>query len=147
MNIGNTSGVGTGATTTKKEYELLPEGDYTVALEKFEEKQTKKKLEGLVDKGSYISTQFNILAGPHEGRKLFHNFNIQNMSPKAQSIAIEQLNKLVERAGIQGGFEGLDNDTDGLNKIVGQPVVVRVKVESGTNGYKDRNKISSFLKK
>jgi phosphoribosylanthranilate isomerase len=129
----------------KKTYEPVPPGEYTVTLNRVGEKQTKN------GNGSYIEASFSIQEGDYAKRLLFHSFLINHTGGKnsqvAQQIGREQLDKFLKAVGVNGGFDSLGNDAMALESLVGQELLVNAVIETGTNGYKDRNKIKKFIRR
>lgn len=66
----------------------LPEGEYLVNVMDSDYKPTKK------GDGHYVAIQFEVTEGPHEGRYLWSNYNIDNPNPQAQEIGEQQFAKL-----------------------------------------------------
>lgn len=73
---------------------LVPDGVYSVQVEKVEMKQTKDNA------GEYLSIQFNILGPSQAGRKLFAQYNMKNKNEKAVQIGRGQLRQMLEAAGV-----------------------------------------------
>lgn len=73
---------------------LVPDGTYSVQIEKAEEKKTKDGT------GSYVNITLNILGPTQAGRKLFTLFNIENKNPMAAQIGLGQLKQMVSAAGL-----------------------------------------------
>lgn len=129
------------ATGEKKEYPLLPDGDYVVVMDRVSENPTKK------GDGSYVKASFKIGEGEFKGRLLFNNFLINHPNPKASQIGKEQLDKCLKALGVYNGFAGVGHDTTQLESFLGKELIVNVGVEEGTNGYKDRNKIKKWIRR
>ena len=126
-------------TSEKKKYPILPAGQYTFSLEKVEEKQTK------AGNGSYLDVTFKIVEGVNAGRLIFEKFHIDNPSAKCVEIGTQRLDKLLSAAGLGDKAYSSNFDTGIVSEALNKLVVGNVKIEEGTNGYSDRNKITSFL--
>tara|TARA_R100001594_G_scaffold142137_2_gene188805 strand:+ start:223 stop:645 length:423 start_codon:yes stop_codon:yes gene_type:complete len=138
-------GISTQATQTstgeKKEYPLLPDGDYVVTMDRVAEQATKK------GDGSFVKASFKVESGDYKGRLIFTNFLINHPNPKAANIGKEQLSKCLKALGVYNGFAGIGNDSTQLESFLGKELIVNVGVEEGTNGYKDRNKIMKWIRR
>ncbi len=113
------------------EYGLLPEGEYILKAVDAEEKETAR------GDGSYIKVKFEVASGEYAGRLLWQNFNINNPSEKAQKIGRQQLVAWATACGRP--------DADDTDKLLDKKFRAEVSIEPGSNGYKDSNRIKSFL--
>lgn len=113
------------------DFEVMPEGEYTLKGVEAELKDTKK------GDGNYLAVTFEVTKGQHTGRKVWQNFNLNNPSDKAQSIGREQVAGWARAAGKPNA-----KDSDDLLERNFQCKLV---IEKGTGGYKDNNRIGSFL--
>jgi hypothetical protein len=111
-------------------FDVLPAGEYNVALVSAELKDTKNG-------GQAIKSAFTVTDGEHQGRKLFHNFNVKNQSEKAQTIGLQQLKSMMTAAG------WTDFKLDSVTKLEGIRVVVKTKIEK-QEGYDDQARIVAF---
>lgn len=129
----------------KKSYEPVPAGEYVVALNRVKEKATK------AGNGSFVEASFTITEGDYNKRLIFHSFLINHTggekSELAQSIGREQLDRFLKSVGVNGGFDSLGNDSMALESLVGKELLVNAVIEPGTKGYKDRNKITKFIRR
>jgi hypothetical protein len=94
--------------------------------------------------GTMLSAGFEVINGEEKGRLVFHNFITQHTNPKASEIGLEQLGKYLNAVGVDGGFEELGYDNGALQNYTELPFTATVKIQEGTNGYSDSNKITSF---
>jgi hypothetical protein len=124
----------------KKEYLPLPPGEYAVVLNRVVEKTTK------AGNGSYLETSYKVTEGDHKNRLIFGRFMLDHPSSKTVEIGRDQLNSFLKAAGIAGGLSDIEEDTsaDRIGGFKDMPVIAKVAIEQGTNGYKDKNKITSF---
>lgn len=103
---------------------------------------TELKLEPTKDgQGSKISAKFQVLEGTYKGSTVFHNFNWQNSSEKAQLIGRAQFSALCHAVRV------LDVNT--TEQLLNIPFKARVKVtpavmENGAEKYAAKNEISAF---
>jgi len=107
----------------------LPSGDYVVAITRSEIKQTKAK------NGHYLAIGMKVLQGPHAGRMLFENLNLDNPNPIAVEIADKTLNSICKACG-KAGIE----DSSEIHDI---PMTVTV-VEDDSNPQYPGNIIRAY---
>lgn len=112
--------------------EVIPAGIYVARIAKAEVKDTKDM------NGQYISCQFKVTSGDHEGRTFFNMYNIKNNNPKAVEIGLSQLKSMLFHAG--KAFT-LNNVTD----LEGAEVVVKLGVKS--DDYGDKNVVKGYTTK
>lgn len=112
-------------------YDPIPEGEYVLEAVEAEEKQTKDGT------GSYINVKFEVVRGEYAGRLLWNIFNVNNKSEKAQNIGRQQLVAWASACG--------KPDADDTDKLLGKTFRAEVKIEKGTGGYSDQNRIKTFL--
>lgn len=132
--------IGNNAVGGKKKYEPLVPGQYSVTLQRVAEKSTK------AGNGAYLDASFEVAEGENKGRLIFEKFMIDHPNPKVVEIGRQRLDKFLKAAGAPNGLEGLNQDTseDTIGKFANNIVLANVAIEEGTNGYSDRNKITSF---
>ena len=116
---------------SESNFEPLPAGWYTASISQAEVATTKSG-------GQMIKLRWDILGPTHQGRVVFGNINIQNASPEAQRIGLEQLNQLLTAAGIV--------DLDDTDQLISVTVQVKLSVkESEYQGEKQvRNEIKGY---
>lgn len=127
--MGNLAGYNANNVDGTNNFDPVPPGDYPVQCVKTEVKRAKSGAD-------YISMEFEVIAGQHQGRRLWDNFNLWHHNPDAKLIAERQLKSLCEAVGI---LTPQDSD-DFLMK----PVVAAVKIQPGKDGYDPSNKISAY---
>jgi hypothetical protein len=130
----------------KKVFPLLLAGKYPAVIKTCFFKPTK------AGTGHYLDIMLEITEGEAKGAKLFHKFNIINKSERAMSIGQDQLNGALRSVGYFKGVNTLKNgklfDIEGIKTLlIGKEVTATIKVEAGTNGFSDRNTITSFGKR
>ena len=126
----------------RKEYLPIPEGEYSVTLDRVSDVTASKS-----GKGEYVNVTFKVNEGDHQNRLIFDRFMLKHENPNVTKIGNDRLNKFIQAAGRAGGYADLDYDITQLNDLIGSNIIARVKIEPGTNGYKDKNKVSSFVKR
>ena len=112
-------------------YDPIPEDDYTLEAIDAEEKLTKDKT------GTYLNVKFEVKGGEHDGRFVWHIFNVNNKSETAQRIGRQQLVAWATACG--------KPDADDTDKLIGKKFKATVEVQKGTGGYKDSNRVKAFL--
>lgn len=112
-------------------FEVLPAGDYTVALVGAKVLETSKKT------GHYLAMDYAVQEGSYKGRHVFDNLNLWNASQQASEIAWRQLSGLCHAAGV------LQVQT--VDQLFNIPVVAKLNVESDPQ-YGDQNNIRGFSK-
>lgn len=95
----------------------VPDGTYAVAIEKAEVADTKAG-------GKMIKVQLNVLEGPHTGRKIFNQFNIENANPQATQIGLGQLKSMIKAFGHKN-----PNRLESCAELLGLKGNVRVKIK------------------
>ena len=104
------------------DFDVYPPGEYPVLIEAAEVKQTK------AGTGHLLRLTMQILDGPHRGRKLFDNINLQNPSAQCTEIGMRTLSALGRAIGLQA-----ITDTD---QLLNQVVVAHVKVKDNQNNVR-----------
>lgn len=119
-------------------FDILPSGWYQMRLVEGEEKPSKSN-----PQNTYYAAQFEVIGGEFNGRKLFHNFNFNNVNDDAKRIAFDQL------AAIMHGVGVLRIGT--MNELFNKPIMGNVKAvapvmeEDGvTEKYEAKNEIKGF---
>lgn len=83
--------------TEQRDYEELPNGDYSLEIEASDVAPTSN------GKGTILKTTMVVIAPEqYKGRKLFNNYNIENESVKAQEIGQRQFASLCRAIGVDG---------------------------------------------
>lgn len=76
------------------DYQPIPDGWYQLESKDAVERKNKS------NDGSHLSVVFTVLGGPHEGRLLWENFNIDNPNPTAQQIGLGELKRFMAAGGL-----------------------------------------------
>lgn len=118
-------------------FELLPKGVYSVVVQNAEWKEAKSG-------GEYLNVMFKIFEGKYENRTLFHMFNLINSNNEAVNIAMQQIVKLVEANGKKKETMKSLSKNDIQSMLLDMTADVYVKIQKGTNGYDDQNRIVNF---
>lgn len=110
--------------------DALPEGKYTAVITSSEEKPTK------AGTGSYLELVFEIVDGPHKGRKLWERLNLQNQNLTAVAIAKASLSAICYAVGILRP----QDSTELHNK----PLEITVKCKRNPQTDEIQNEIKGF---
>lgn len=123
-------------------FEVIPAGWYTVALAAAEYKRREGQQ---LDRIAY---SFEVIDGDCKGRKVFGGWNIpaQGMTnldegkKQAVDISDRHLASLIQAALGEG------QTCDDTDKLIGKPVMAKVKVRPAANGFDASNEITAFAK-
>lgn len=113
------------------DYELLPDGKYTAIMTESEVVPTRSGT------GKILKATFTIFEEKYAGRKVFHNFNIENQSEKAQQIGLGQLKSCY----LAMGLKSLPADSSELHDL---PLTIKVGRSKATEQYPERNEIKGW---
>jgi len=111
-------------------FEPLPAGDYQVAIESAEIKDTNDKT------GQYIKLKMKVNGPTHAGRVVFSNLNIRNKSPKAEEIGRQQLGDIMRAIGL-----ATLTDTD---QLIGGSLVVKLAIKPADGQYEAGNEVKAY---
>ena len=117
------------------DFKPLPPGDYSVVVSQQPElKETKKKREGISQRGLFMSIAFKVTSPEHSGRLLFANINLDNDNQMCVDIGKRKLAKL-------GMAIGLPTAPERTEQLVNAQLIVKVKVDGDRNQITDYNPI------
>ena len=124
---------------------LLPAGDYEAIMVKSAEAPTKDGT------GAFLKTEFQILNGKYQNRKLFHNFNLwllREAVKKNPGMVIPENTKTAIRIS-EGNLSALCRAIGVLTpkaseELHNKPVRITVKAIPAKGEYAAKNEISSF---
>lgn len=131
----------------KKQFNPIPQGRYTVALDSVKLEESKR-----ISGCWFVKPTFKVQEGTHAGRLIFDSYIINHpTSAKAVEISEEKLGKMLNALGEEGGLGALEisgnDDYLNLNEYKGKPLVATVTVDvyEGKDGnVKTTNKIKGF---
>lgn len=112
-------------------FEPLPAGRYRVVVTDSEEKPTKR------GDASYMQFTFEVIEGPHAGRKLWARLNLNNPSAQAVQIARAELSALCRAVGVL-----TPQDTSELHDI---PLDVKVSLRIRQDTGEHTNEIKGYF--
>jgi hypothetical protein len=110
--------------------DVLPDGDYPVAIQKSQWQKTKK------GDGAFLELELQVTDGPMKGRKLLDRLNLQNPNTQAVEIAQRTLSAICHAVN-----EMKVSDSAQLH---GKPMLARVVVKQGEKG--PMNEVKGYKK-
>ena len=114
------------------DFSPLPPGNYPVIVESSEFKETR------AGNGKFLLLQLMVMDGKGKNRKLFDRLNLENPNPQAVEIAKKQLASLCRAMGKQKIADS--------SELHNNPVVARVEIQKGSDGYEDSNEVKGYQK-
>jgi hypothetical protein len=111
-------------------YDPLPPGWYNANITAAELKPTKD------GSGQYIKIRYDITGPSHQGRVVFGNLNIKNVSAKAEEIGRQQLGEIMRAIGL-----AKVTDTD---QLIGGSLSIKLDVRSATDQYPAQNDVRGY---
>jgi hypothetical protein len=114
----------------RKNFGVMPPGEYPVLIETAEYKQTSK------GDGHLVALTLVVLDGQYAGRKIFDNINIDNPNPQTVGIALETFGELGRAIGVEA-----IKDTD---QLLNQIVIVKAVVKKD-NVYGEKNAVAKYM--
>ena len=121
------------------EYELLPEGDYTLQI-------TDSEMKPVKNDGVQLVFSMQVVGGQHDGHSIKERLNIKNANAKAVEISFQTLAKIVQACGMTKV-----NDSSELH---GKRFVGHVAIKKGEGTYikdgvekpsADQNSIKKYM--
>jgi len=94
------------------QFDLLPPGEYLVAIVDSERRSTSKG-------GEMIVLELEVLRGQHEGRKVWDRLNIVNANTQAQEIALGTLSSICRAVGVMNPVDTSELHEKSLVAVVG----------------------------
>jgi hypothetical protein len=115
------------------EFEPLPAGKYLAVIADSEMKPNK------AGTGQYLQLAFEVLDGPHKGRKLWSRLNLENPNATAVQIARAELSAICRAVGVMA-----PNDSVDLHNL---PLQITVKCRKREDTGELTNEIRGYAKK
>lgn len=121
------------------EYELLPEGDYTLQIIDSEMKPVKND-------GIQLVFTMQVVGSTHDGKQLRERLNIKNNNEKAVEISFQTLAKIVQACGLVKVSDS--------SELHGKKLIGHVAVKKGEGTYvkdgvekpsADQNQIKKYM--
>jgi len=144
------------------EFELIPEGTIARAillikpnylkLEEFS--STPMFKESPHSSAKYIETEFTIVGGKFDKRKVWQNIFFDGDTKNDQGVSKARVNGLRTLRLLVDSMLGLDpkdvspesnnkRKIPGIDALQGQEFCIKIGIEKGTNGYADKNRVVS----
>ena len=124
------NGFDAGKIPERQDFTAVPAGKYLVIMAKSEQKDAKKK------PNKYLEVVFEIIDGPHKGRKLWVRLNIWHSSATAVEIALGELAEICKAVGIEK-----PGDTSELHN---KPLIATVTIDKEEYNGQKQNKITKY---
>ena len=115
-------------------YGPIPAGSYDAQVSSCEWKENSQHT------GEIISVKYTIIGPTHNNRIVYSNFNIRNVSAKAEEIGQQQFSDFTRAC----GFDDMPDDTD---MYVGKILNIRIGIEDSNRvepGKEPRNIVIGF---
>lgn len=111
-------------------FEVLPIGEYLVAISESSQKENNKKT------GQLLQFTLDIVDGEYKGRKLFERLNVVNENATAQKIAQQSLSAICYVTGVLHPKRS--------EELHGKPFRVRVGIRPAKGEYSESNNILEY---
>lgn len=131
--MANLTGFDANRVEPSTDFEPLPAGKYLAVITESEMKPTKSGA------GSYLQLTFEILDGPHKGRKVWARLNLANSNETTVKIAQAELSAICRAVGVLA-----PNDSVELHNL---PLVITVKCKKRTDTGEITNEVKGYAKK
>ena len=113
-----------------EDFSAIDAGSAPAFIKSSQYKQTKAK------NGYYLMLVWKIAEGPHKGRQLFDNLNLDNPNPIAVEIANKSLNSICQAMGKVG--------VEDSEELHGIPIMITWKVSPATPQNPPSNSITAY---
>lgn len=113
----------------KSSYDPIPAGTYRAVVVETKQVETSKG-------DPMLKVTLEVIDGQYRGRKIFDNIILAHSNPKTEEIGLRLLKQLKLAAGKPQAREETE--------LWDVPVLAVVRVEEGTDGYDDKNRVSKF---
>jgi hypothetical protein len=131
--MANLSGFDANRVEPTTDFDPLPAGKYLAVITESEMKPTK------AGTGSYLQLTFEILDGPHKGRKVWARLNLANSNETTVKIAQAELSAICRAVGVLA-----PNDSVELHNL---PLIIAVKCKKRTDTGEITNEVKGYAKK
>lgn len=133
----NTHSFGNLDNLPESDFDPFPVDNYQLICNEMEMKDTR------AGTGSYLACGYTVQGPSHEGRRVWHNFNLVNQNAQAVEIALREIKTWLEACGLPSGGE---LTMDRIKQLEGKKFWAKVGIEKDKSGqYPDKNRISRFL--
>jgi hypothetical protein len=142
-------------TDLNSDFEAIPNGRYQAIITKIELRETKKKRDGLAQKGELFNVTFAILSDKYANRQVFGNYNMQNDNLQAEQIGRGEFARLTVAAGVKlkiddPGAVGFNQRKERLETqlqpLIDSVVLIETEQRQGFDG-KTRAEVKKVLAK
>jgi hypothetical protein len=115
------------------DFEPIPAGKYPAVITESELKPNKAQT------GHYLQLTFEVLEGPHKGRRLWARLNLDHPNAKAVEIARAELSALCRAVGVLAPTDSVE-----LHNL---PLVIHVKCKKREDTGEVTNEIRGYARK
>lgn len=121
----------------ERNYDPIPAGNYMLRAVEMEMRATKSGT------GHYLNVGFEIVAGAHEGRRFYQNFNLVNQNQQAVDIALRDVKDWLQACAQPNNGQ---LTMQRINALEGLVFSANVKIKKDKSGqYDPSNEIGRFL--
>lgn len=131
--MANLGGFNADEAPEQRSFDPIEHGTYLAAITDSEMKPNK------AGTGEYLSLTFELLDGKYQGRKLWVNLNLNNLSQKAVTIARAELGSICKAVNVP-----IVQDSNELHNL---PLLIQVGSRVRKDTGEKENKIQKYLKK
>lgn len=116
------------------DFSPMPAGNYEMVANQWNQHTSKAGNQS-------IKVEFDVVGPTHAGRKIWEYFTVQGNAVQVTARRVKAWRKSM----------GLNPDVsfnrESLDEMINVPFTAKVKIEPGTDGYDDSNKIQDFVSK
>jgi hypothetical protein len=131
--MANLAGFDANRVEPSTDFDPLPAGKYLAVITESEMKPTK------AGTGSYLQLTFEIIDGPHKGRKVWARLNLVNGNETTVKIAQAELSAICRAVGVLAPSDSVE-----LHNL---PLVITVKCKKRTDTDEITNEVKGYAKK
>jgi len=118
----------------ENDFSPIPNGNYEMVANQWNQHTSKAG-------NLSIKVEFDVVGPSHANRKIWEYFTVQGNAVQVTARRVKAWRKSM----------GLDPDVsfnkEALEEMMNKPFMAKVKIEPGTDGYADSNKINDFVSK
>jgi len=116
------------------DFKPMPAGNYELVANKWEKRTSKAG-------NAMVEIEFQVLGPSHSNRKLWEYFTLEGNAVTVTARKIKAWRKAL------GLSPDVTFNAEVLDEMINNPFQAKIKIEPGTNGYEDSNKIQDYLAK
>tara|TARA_R100001440_G_scaffold37977_1_gene57606 strand:+ start:7625 stop:8122 length:498 start_codon:yes stop_codon:yes gene_type:complete len=116
------------------DFSAMPAGQYEMVANQWNQHTSKAGNQS-------IKVEFDVVGPSHAGRKVWEYFTVEGNAVTVTARRVKSWRKAL----------GLNPDAtfnrESLDEMMNEPFLAKIKIEPGTDGYADSNKIADFVTK